>query len=117
MRLPRFFGRRRRPKLYLRRVVGTSMLPTYSPGELVVAIGPVSSVSVGDVIILSHGGMEKMKRVAQLNSKNQLYVLGDNPLASTDSRTLGWLPATTVSARIIWPRRLARAYDYSTTGR
>ena len=84
------------------------MLPTFRPGQLVVAAAPVRSVSVGDIVMIRHDGQEKIKRVAQLRADNELYVLGDNPLASTDSRSFGWLPVTMVRAKIIWPRRISR---------
>jgi phage repressor protein C with HTH and peptisase S24 domain len=84
------------------------MLPTFRPGQLVVAAAPVRSISVGDVVVVRHDGLEKIKRVARLREGNELYVLGDNPLESTDSRTFGWLSAKQVRAKIIWPRRVSK---------
>ena len=116
MKLPVFLQKLRRPKrprLVLRRVVGTSMLPTLQHGQIVVAVAPVNAIRVGDVVVLKHDGLEKVKRVAQLRDSQELYVLGDNPLSSSDSRTFGWLPASSVRCKVVWPR-CEKAADYST---
>jgi type IV secretory pathway protease TraF len=87
------------------------MLPRLRPGSLVVALKlPAklrSNIKVGQVVIIDHNGLEKIKRVAKVrgNKKgNEVYVLGDNPLASTDSRNFGWLPSSAVRAKVVWPR-------------
>jgi len=49
-----------------------------------------------------HNGLEKIKRIEKLKD-NRLYILGDNPTASTDSRHFGWLRAEDVLAVVIWP--------------
>lgn len=56
-----------------------------------------------DVVIIMHDGMEKIKRVEQVRAQ-EVYVLGDNSGVSTDSRDFGWLPATTVRGKVLWPR-------------
>lgn len=99
----------------LRRVVGTSMMPTFEPGQLVVAIAPTRTIEIGDVVMVKHDGLEKIKRVAQLRAAGELYLLGDNPLTSVDSRNFGWLPAEKVRAKVVWPRG-TKASDYSPTG-
>lgn len=112
MKLPQFFGKRRKPKLFLRRIVGTSMLPTYRPGQIVIGVAPVDSLQVGDIVMVAHDGLEKIKRVAQLRATQEIYLLGDNPLASVDSREFGWLGSTTVKGKIVWPRPRKQT-DYS----
>jgi type IV secretory pathway protease TraF len=54
--------------------------------------------------MLRHDGREKIKRLA-LTRAGRIYVLGDNPPMSTDSRDFGWLPEETIVATLIWPRR------------
>lgn len=88
--------------LYLRRVSGDSMLPKLKNGQIVLAVKTVTP-QIGDVIIIAHNGLEKIKRLAK-TKQNEIYILGDNPERSTDSRTLGWLPKAIIKARVIWPR-------------
>lgn len=80
------------------------MLPTFTADTIVVAIRPKRALRVGDVVVLMHDGLEKIKRIEQMRNA-QLFVHGDNAAHSTDSRTFGWLNETDVLARVIWPRR------------
>jgi nickel-type superoxide dismutase maturation protease len=96
-------GKLRKRRFKLRRVVGESMLPTLRPGQLV-AIGERGTLRVGDIVMILHDDMEKIKRVARIES-GRLYVLGDNPNASTDSRNFGWIGAELVVGKVIWPRQ------------
>jgi phage repressor protein C with HTH and peptisase S24 domain len=77
------------------------MLPTFTPGEVVMATGWFRRVREGDVLVLRHDGLEKVKRVASVRG-DEVYVVGDNP-ASTDSRQFGWLPRSSVVAKV-WSR-------------
>lgn len=90
--------------LYLRRVVGNSMLPNYSEGQLVLFIRYVNP-RVGDVVLLEHQGIEKMKRVGGLDDGNRLLVLGDNPSASTDSRAFGPIERSSIKGIAVFGRR------------
>jgi len=83
----------------VRRVEGLSMAPTYRHGSIVVG-WRFSKPKVGDVVIVKHHRLEIIKRVGQLKH-DQLYLLGDNPNESTDSRQFGWLPLSSVLAVII----------------
>jgi hypothetical protein len=47
--------------------------------------------------------LEKIKRIER-HEGDLVYLLGDNPAESTDSRTLGWLPAKTILAKVVWPK-------------
>lgn len=86
----------------IRRVVGASMLPHFRPGRIVLGWRP-RRVRPGDVVILLHDGLEKIKRVDRIEG-DKLYVVGDNATVSTDSRQFGWLPMASVKARVVWPR-------------
>ena len=104
MRLPRFSGKRRKLKpLLLRQIVGKSMLPKFKDGGVLVASGWFGRLRPHDVVIVRHGGREKVKRIREV-SGGQLFLLGDNADMSTDSRDFGWLPLETVTAKVIWPR-------------
>lgn len=78
----------------IRRVVGHSMLPAYPEGKVVIAMR-VRRPRPGDVVVLRHQGREMLKRVASVNT-HHMFVVGDNPQASTDSRQWGWLPRSHV---------------------
>jgi nickel-type superoxide dismutase maturation protease len=93
----------------LRRVVGDSMLPALAADKLVVARRS-HRIRPGDVVILHHDNLEKIKRVARVRD-GQVFVLGDNPAHSTDSRTFGWLPESAVVAKVIWPKLPAKGVE------
>lgn len=86
----------------LRRVTGESMRPGFRPNQVVLAVA-FRRPKVGTVVIVEHEGIEKIKRLIQVRP-NEIYIVGDNPAASTDSRHFGWLPQTALKARIVWPR-------------
>jgi nickel-type superoxide dismutase maturation protease len=87
----------------LRRVEGVSMAPTYGHGKLVLA-WRWRRPKVGDVVIVRHHRLELIKRIHQLED-NKVFLLGDNPQESTDSRHYGWLPARSILAVVIGGRR------------
>lgn len=96
-------GKPRRPKLLVRQVVGDSMLPTLREGRLVIASGLFREVQPGQMVIVRHQGLEKIKRIYRIDGE-KVFVLGDNPEKSTDSRSFGWLSVQSIIARVIWPR-------------
>lgn len=89
--------------LVLRRIVGESMLPGLYPGSLVVGRRWLRRPRVGQVVIVMHDGKEKIKRVSRIDG-SKLFVTGDNPAVSTDSRHFGWLSRHQIIAILIWPR-------------
>lgn len=104
MRSPKYSGKPKKPKLILvRRVVGISMMPTLMPRRLVLGTGWFRTLRNDQLVIIRHDGLEKIKRIQSI-SDNQVYVVGDNPSGSLDSRSFGWIPASSVMAIIIWPR-------------
>lgn len=94
-------GKLKRPKLYVRRVVGDSMSPTLPHGRLVVFV--TMRPKIDNIVMVNHDGREKIKRLA-LTRAGRIYLLGDNPPASTDSRDFGWLPQEAIIAKLVWPR-------------
>ncbi|HSX29437.1 MAG TPA: S26 family signal peptidase [Candidatus Saccharimonadales bacterium] len=100
MKLPAFLRRLKKLRLFsIRRVVGASMVPTLRPGAIIVAVPP-HRLRHGDIVIVVHEGLEKIKRVADIQD-DSVFVVGDNPTASTDSRQFGWLPLEAVVAKAI----------------
>ena len=94
--------------LMIRRIVGDSMLPGLYPGTLVFGLRWPKRLKVGQVVILRHRGTEKIKRITRLDHR-QVFVEGDNPGYSTDSRQFGWLDEPAIRAVVFWPRTKAKA--------
>ena len=80
------------------------MLPTLRPGHVVVGTGHYKSLDVGDIVIIRHGGLEKIKRIRELKA-DRVFLVGDNQGYSTDSRSFGWLHTSVIVAKVIWPKR------------
>ena len=89
--------------LFLRRVVGTSMAPMLKPGQLILATPLRRRLRVGQVVVLRKNNRELIKRIERIEH-DKVFVIGDNPDASTDSRQFGWLEMSTVVARVIRPK-------------
>ena len=94
-------------------VAGTSMRPTLEPGDWALAIR-VRSVRRGDIVVVEHPerpGFELVKRVVHVAGDvapagfelvDEIWVEGDEPEASSDSRRFGPLPIERVRARVRW---------------
>jgi phage repressor protein C with HTH and peptisase S24 domain len=80
------------------------MAPALASGQLVLASAWLGAPREGDLVIIRHQGLEKIKRVARTKPK-RIYVLGDNASSSTDSRDFGWLDTANVTAKVWWPKR------------
>ncbi len=78
------------------------MAPTLTAGQLVVG-RQTRELNAGDVVIVSHDGLEKIKRIKKQQG-DLIYLLGDNATASTDSRDFGWVQAKTIIAKVVWPK-------------
>lgn len=78
------------------------MLPALAHGKVVVA-WRLKRPRIGDVVIARHDGKELIKRVSDIR-KGAIYLLGDNPALSTDSRHFGWLPIGTIKGVVIGGR-------------
>jgi phage repressor protein C with HTH and peptisase S24 domain len=78
------------------------MLPALKRGQLVIG-RQAKQFAPGDVVIVSHNGLEKIKRIEKQQG-NLIYLLGDNAASSTDSRDFGWLPAKFIIAKVVWPK-------------
>lgn len=81
------------------------MLPTLKPGEIVVAFSP-RRLSVGNVVLIKHQGIEKVKRISEIKG-SELYVVGDNLESSSDSRDFGYISRDLVLGRVFWPTDLS----------
>ncbi len=88
--------------VYIRRVVGKSMWPVLDPGQIVI-VARKWRYYEEDVVVLLHGGREKIKRVRVLE-RGRFDVRGDNPSESTDSRHFGLIEREAIVGKVIWPR-------------
>ena len=95
-------------EIFIRRVSveGSSMVPTYLPGERLTAVRRWRKVRVGDVVVVhdpsNHERFLLKRCVAILGS--QLDLRGDNADFSTDSRSFGLVPSRDVSWLIVGSR-------------
>lgn len=89
--------------IFIRRVVGDSMSPKLPADKLLIATTIFHDLHPGFVVIVSHDGKQKVKRIERIIGE-KVYVIGDNLSASTDSRHFGWLDYDQVIAVVIWPR-------------
>lgn len=89
--------------LVVRRTVGESMQPKLKPHRLLLATCWYRELKPGDLVVVHHEGMEKVKRI-ELLEESKMYLLGDNSPLSTDSRQFGWVGTELVVGKVIWPR-------------
>ena len=93
-------------------IEGDSMEPTYSAGDWLMGrwskynVTGLNRIIVGDVVVIERDeqpGIFYVKRISEISSAKgetpTLYLLSDNS-DGTDSRTWGWLPVTSVRAKI-----------------
>jgi signal peptidase I len=98
-------------------VAGASMRPTLEPGDWALAVR-TRRVRRGDVVVVDHPerpGFELVKRVVHapgdpapdgLRLIDRVWVEGDDPHSSTDSRGFGGVPVRLVKGRVVvvwWP--------------
>lgn len=80
------------------------MAPTLSPGDRLVVRRWPCRPTVGALVVVADPRVPArpvVKRVAAVGPGG-ITVHGDNPAASTDSRTYGPVPATAVRGRVVY---------------
>lgn len=87
----------------IRRIQGASMHPALPHGKIVFA-WKRKAPRRGDVVIAKHHHVEIIKRVSELKD-DFVYLVGDNPDESTDSRQFGWLPRHAILGVVLGVRR------------
>ena len=81
------------------------MQPTLQPGDrvLVRRLGREPTPSLGSVVVTWHpqrSELRLIKRLSRVDSKG-LWLLGDNPTESTDSRQLGAVPTNLLIGEVV----------------
>lgn len=88
--------------LLVRKVAGSSMEPYVGPGAIVIARGVFLRLKKYDVVVVRQNGIEKIKRILHIKH-GKIFLIGDNPQRSTDSRHFGWISTRSVVGKVIWP--------------
>lgn len=89
-------------------VEGDSMAPTLREGD-VVLVERCSTVKIGEIVIARHPykqSVKVLKRIGEINASGDYILVGDNPAASTDSRTFGPIRRSQIIGNVT--RRLKR---------
>jgi nickel-type superoxide dismutase maturation protease len=88
-------------------VHGPSMAPTLRHGDQLLVRRTQAAAPGTIVVVALPDGVLAVKRLVRRDESGSVWVEGDNPFGSTDSRTLGALPSGAVSAVVVarlWPR-------------
>ena len=91
------------------RVAGDSMYPRFRDGdEIEVALdaydGDSSGPQPGEIVLARHPlkrGVEMVKRVLRVEDDGRVFVVGDAPLESRDSRGFGPLAPDLILGRVV----------------
>jgi nickel-type superoxide dismutase maturation protease len=85
-------------------VAGSSMQPHLYAGDCVL-VRRGRRARVGDIVLVSRPDRPELlvvKRVREVLSDGRLWLAGDNPRSSDDSRSFGAVPASAVQGRVVW---------------
>jgi nickel-type superoxide dismutase maturation protease len=88
--------------IFLRRVVGDSMKPTLRNGQAIL-VHSGRNFRRGQVVVAHVGSREVVKRIERVEN-GRIFLQGDNPGESTDSRGYGSIIDTSITGIVIWPR-------------
>lgn len=87
--------------IFIRRVVGDSMLPTLK-NKTVVLCRQTRSLREGQVVVAFINGREVIKRIREINDAD-IFIVGDNEAQSTDSRSYGPIGDQYIEGVVFWP--------------
>lgn len=79
------------------------MLPVLPPKTLILGRRWMLRPRPGKVAVVLHDNREIVKRIERVEAEG-LYITGDHPEASTDSRQYGLVPVENLEAIVFWPR-------------
>ena len=83
------------------------MAPRLPSGALVIArpIDGMTPLRVGDVVVArrpDRPDLEIIKRIQAIDGNGAIFLVGDKPSSSTDSRQFGAVPREEIVARVRW---------------
>jgi nickel-type superoxide dismutase maturation protease len=84
------------------RIEGDSMTPTLKNGQRVL-VKIAANLQIGDIVVAKHPFRKTpiIKRITEFSTGGKLFLSGDNPEESTDSRTFGEIPAADILGKVI----------------
>lgn len=88
------------------RVEGDSMLPHLKNGDRVLVEKP-ENLQIGDIVVARHPFRQTpiIKRFTDFSTGGKLFLSGDNPQESHDSRTFGAVPEKDILGRVVCRRK------------
>lgn len=83
-------------------VSGNSMLPLLKDGDEVL-IKPGKVFEIGDVILAEHPFRKTkiIKRISEISTGGKVFLAGDNPGESSDSRIFGEIASNSILGKVI----------------
>ncbi|MGD1909524.1 MAG: nickel-type superoxide dismutase maturation protease [Rivularia sp. (in: cyanobacteria)] len=86
-------------------ISGSSMLPGLQPGDEILFNPKAYRHKLpheGDIVVARHPYQKKeiIKRVALVLEDGSCFLTGDNPTASTDSRSYGFIPLNNILGKV-----------------
>ncbi len=77
------------------------MEPALKAGSFVLVRQRPKNINVDDIVAFKHEGQTFIKRTVEIKN-DQLWLVGDNPNDSLDSKRIGWINRENITGKIIW---------------
>ena len=84
------------------RVTGDSMSPCLKNGDEIL-IKKVVNLKIGDVVLANHPfkqSVKILKRISEITEDGKYFLVGDNLIESTDSRTFGTISLNEILGKV-----------------
>lgn len=78
------------------------MTPALRPGQDILSFDWFVNPKAGDIVVIKIHGKEMVKRIQKVNGRC-IFVIGDNPRESTDSRHFGPVKVDQIVGKVIYP--------------